>query len=80
MIQINNMMISEANYGFEIKGILNSTIKESVDFDKGHVIILLVLPENNRKNTSHSMANFHLKSNYVFDFGMRVGGVELVKK
>jgi hypothetical protein len=78
--QINNMKISVASYGFGIKGILNSTIKEGVDFDKDHIIILLVLPEDNRQNVSSSSANFHLKTNYIFDFSMRVGGVQLVKE
>lgn len=78
--QISNMKIGEANYGFYIKGILNSKVKAAVDFDKDHLIILLVLPKENRENAIGSSANFHLKSNYIFDFGMRVGGVELVKE
>lgn len=72
--------ITAAKYGFEIKGILNSKLKKKIDLDKDHLIILLVLPDKNRADASKSDANFHLKSNYTFDFSMRVGGVILTKE
>jgi hypothetical protein len=78
--QIINTSIIEAKYGFEIKGELDSKLKKGSDLDKDHLIILLVLPEENRVDVATSDANFHLKSNYIFDFSMRVGGVILKKE
>jgi len=75
-----NTSIIEAKYGFEIKVELNSKLKKGSDLDKDHLIILLVLPEENRVDVATSDANFHLKSNYTFDFSMRVGGVILTKE
>ena len=76
---LTNMSIEEAKYGFAIKGQLNSKIKKDNEFDKDHLIILLVLAKENRAEVNASKANFHLKDSYSFDLGMRVGGVELVK-
>jgi len=42
-------------------------------------LILFVVPEENREDMTTADANFHVKSNYTFDFGMRVGGVMLTK-
>ena len=55
-------------------------IKKNAKVKKDHFIMLLVLPEKDPKNANSSEANFHLKSNYTFDFDMRVGGVNLIKK
>lgn len=76
---ISEMTLSEASYGFEINGILNSRIKEEVDFEKNHLIILLVLPKGQDRVGNTIDANFHLKSNFVFDFDMKVGGVYVSK-
>ena len=77
--RLTETSIGKANYGFEIKGVLDSRIKEKVDLKKDHVIILLVTPNKNSNDVMVSDANFHLKSNYIFDFTMRVGGVLLIK-
>jgi len=47
---------------------------------KDHLIILLVTPLKDKDGALVSDANFHLKSNYVWDFTMRVGGVMLKKQ
>ncbi len=78
--QLINASITETKYGFEIKGKLDSELKKGSDLNKDHLIILLVIPEENRKDVTKSDANFHLKSNYTFDFSMRVGGVLLTKE
>ncbi len=77
--QLINTSIEEVKYGFEIKGKLDSRLKSDSDLDKDHLIILLVFPEENRNDVTTSDANFHLKSNFTFDFSMRVGGVILTK-
>ena len=78
--QLINTSIAESKYGFEIKGKLDSNLKDECDLDKDHLIILLVLPKQNKGDVLTSDANFHLKSNYTFDFSMRVGGVILTKE
>jgi len=75
-----NTSIEEEDFGFSILGILDSKLKDDSDLKKDHLIILLVLPEKNREDVITSDANFHLKSNYTFDFNMRVGGVILTKE
>ena len=57
-----------------------SKIKKRGSEEKDHLIILLVTPEERKGGVVVSNANFHLKSNYLFDFGMRVGGVTLVRQ
>ena len=71
--------IYPASYGFEIAARLDAPIKKGVDLDKDYLYILLVIPDNKAGNISSSDANFHLKSNTIFDFSMRVGGVTLKK-
>lgn len=78
--QLISTSIAVAKYGFEIKGKLDSKLKNDSDLDKDHLIILLVLSEENRYDVTSSAANFHLKSNYTFDINMRVGGVVLSKE
>jgi len=75
-----NTSIAEEKFGFSISGILDSKLKNGSDSKKDHLIVLLVLPEENREDATTSDANFHLKSNYTFDFTMRVGGVILTKE
>ena len=72
--------IKKAGFGFEIFGILNSEINDEVHLNKTHLIILLVIPSDNSDKMSNSLADFHLKTNYMFDFSMRVGGVHLKKQ
>jgi len=76
-----NTSICEANCGFEIQGKLDGKVSNSTELEeKDCVVILLVLPEENRENATTSNANFHLKSNFTFDFTMRVGGMVLKKR
>ena len=75
-----NVKIEKATYGFDIFGELNEEISKTTPLDKSHIIILLVLPKEDRDKTDLSLGNFHLKTNYFFDFSMRVGGVALQKK
>ena len=77
---LTNTAIKHAKYGFEIKGILDGKVKNDMSLSKDHLIVLLVLPEGDRQNVNSSEANFHLKGNYTFDLGMRVGGVTLAKE
>lgn len=72
--------IAEAEYGFEIRGELDSEFRNNDDLNKDHLVILLVIPEENRDRVKSSEANFHLKSNYIFDFNIRVGGVNLIRE
>jgi hypothetical protein len=78
--RLTKTTIRKAGYGFEIRGILDTKLKKDHDLDRKHLIILLVMPEENRDSVRYSDANFHLKNNYFFDFAMRVGGVELRKE
>ncbi len=77
--RLTQTSIEKANYGFQIKGVLDSRIKKNKNVKKNHLIILLVTPLKNSNNVIVSDANSHLKSNYIFDFNMRVGGVMLTK-
>jgi hypothetical protein len=72
--------IKKARYGFEIHGILDSKINKNKAEKKDHLIILLVTPVKDKEGVLVSDANFHLKSRYVFDLTMRVGGVTLKKQ
>jgi hypothetical protein len=74
-----NVKIEKANYGFGIFGELNEEISKTTPLEKSHIIVLLVLPKEERDRTDLSLGNFHLKTNYFFDFSMRVGGVALQK-
>jgi len=72
--------LRKASYGIDLKGVLDKKIKDSIDFNKDHVIFLLVLPDENLQDLKVIDANFHVKTNYFFDFSMRVGGVMLKKQ
>lgn len=72
--------IKKAGFGFEIFGILDSEINNAVHLNKTHLIILLVVPKDSADDIDYSLADFHLKTNYMFDFSMRVGGVHLKKQ
>lgn len=78
--ELIKMTIAKVSYGFEIKGRLNSKIKKNSKMSKDYLIILLVLPKEDRGKATVSDANFHLKSNYALDLDMRVGGVSLKKR
>ena len=74
-----NTSIIPAEYGFELRGEIDTPLNNHQNIKKNKVIILLVLPEENRSSISDIDANFHLKNNYTFDFSMKVGGVTLMK-
>lgn len=77
---LTEIEIAKAKFGIELRGVLDTKIKDAVDFDKDHVIFLLVLPDENLQKLELIDANFHVKTNYAFDFSMRVGGVMLRKQ
>lgn len=77
---LQDIELSKASYGIDLKGVLDKKIKDSLDFDKDHVIFLLVLPDGNLQDLKLIDANFHAKTNYFFDFNMKVGGVMLRKQ
>ncbi len=72
--------IKKAGFGFEIFGLLDSEINDDIPLNKSHLIILLVIPKDGSDEINYSLADFHLKTNYMFDFSMRVGGVHLKKQ
>ncbi len=78
--RLTQTSIKKAGYGFEIHGILDSRIRKNKAEKKDHLILLLVTPVKDKDGVLMSDANFHLKSNYVFDLTMRVGGVMLKKR
>ena len=78
--KLTKTSIEKARYGFEIHGILDSSIKKNKAEKKDPLIILLVTPIKDKQGALVSDANFHLKSNYTLDPTMRVGGVMLKKQ
>ncbi len=78
-VMAENIKIERASYGFDIFGELHKEISTTYPLGKSYIIILLILPKEDRDKTDLSLANFHLKTNYFFDFSMRVGGVALEK-
>lgn len=77
--EIDHPEITKADYGFALKGTLKGPLKNGTPLTKDKIIILLVFPAITGETTRVSEANFHLKSNFVFDFTMKVGGVTLTK-
>jgi hypothetical protein len=76
---LQDIQISKAKYGFEIKGVLNTAVKKGIEENKKHLILLFLVPTNADSSLNYVAANFHLKSNFSFDVTMRVGGVKLQK-
>lgn len=76
--ELENIHIVPAKYGFEIRGELDGAINENDALQKTKLVILLVEPTQG--DVLYSDANFHLKSNYLFDVNMKVGGVKLTKR
>ncbi len=77
---IEDIQISKAKYGFEIKGVLNTAVKKGKEENKKHLILLFLVPTDADSSLNYVSANFHLKSNFSFDVTMRVGGVKLQKE
>jgi hypothetical protein len=77
---LEDIQISKAKYGFEIKGILNTAVKKGKEENKKHLILLFLVPTDADSSLNYVAANFHLKSNFSFDVTMRVGGVKLQKE
>lgn len=78
--KLTETSIHKARYGIEIHGILDAPVKKDKAKKKDHLIILFVTPVKDKDGGLVSDANFHLKSNYVWDFTMCVGGVMLKKQ
>lgn len=76
---INDLSISKTDYGFEIKGILDSEMNDDIPLERKHLIILLITPKNTDSTLKACDANFHVKSNFNFDVKMRVGGMTMRK-
>ena len=57
--------------GFEIRAILEGSLKERISYKKDHFIIFGQIAD------SEMDFNYHLKSNFIFDFSMNVCGVNL---
>ncbi len=64
--------------GFEVYGILDTKLKKDKELNRKHLIILLNLPKGQNEIINKIDADFHLKTNFTFDFGMKVGNVQLV--
>ena len=76
---ITKTSIKIVDYGFEIKGILDSKVKKDKNLNKNHLVFLFIVPKGSSNDLKNSESNFHLKSNYFFDFTMRIGKVNLTK-
>jgi hypothetical protein len=72
--------IEKSKYGFELRAILNGKLKQDKALSYDHLIVLLVIPDDSTERMHAIDAGFHLKRNYFFDPGMRVGGVMLKKQ
>ncbi len=77
--QVGNATLTDAeisidnhNHGYMIKAKLIGDIFPASDFNKKRVIFLLQIPE-----ADGVAGDFHLKSNFIFDFSMRPGGFTL---
>ncbi|MBT3254634.1 MAG: hypothetical protein HN995_11925 [Candidatus Marinimicrobia bacterium] len=66
--------VDDWNDGFMIKGTVVGQIFPHNDFQKKRIIIML-----NEVQDGVSIGDFHLKSNFIFDFNMRPGGITLHK-
>ncbi|NQV13814.1 hypothetical protein HQ531_00040 [bacterium] len=69
------LSVDEHNGGYMIKGQLEGKIFTGSDFHKKNVIFLMHIPEGDEIN-----GDFHLKSNFIFDFSMRPGEFTLIRK
>lgn len=78
--KLTKTSIAKVRYGFEIHAILDGKLKKDKNVTKDHLIILFVTPKPDKDGALVSDANFHVKSNYVFDLTMLVGGVMLKKQ
>ena len=80
MANIKRATLKEERYGYSVEAVLDTVINPAVDLDKDRFVLLLVQPKDSHQVQVVSDANFHLKSNFFFDFTMRVGGVMLKKE
>ncbi|MFT4754154.1 MAG: hypothetical protein ACI9GM_000317 [Salibacteraceae bacterium] len=83
-IEINGILTTQTHlyptkYGFEIRGFLSTELNYAPTGEKNKIVLFLVLPQNNRSTAQDIDVNFHLKSNFNFDYTMKVGGVKLRK-
>ena len=66
--------IEEWRYGYRVKGALEGDVKKGVKLDKDCLFILLSSVDEEKID-----GDFHIKSNFVFDFSMEVGGFTLTR-
>ncbi len=64
--------VDDYNDGIMIKGTVSGNIFPNDDFQKTHITFLLKKVEDDR-----SIGDFHLASNFIFDFSMRPGEMTL---
>jgi hypothetical protein len=76
---LSGTSIEPADYGFELKGMLDSHVKKNKDLKKDHLILLLINPKTKYGGVMEIDADFHLKNNFFLDFTMQVGSVRLTK-
>jgi hypothetical protein len=56
----------------DFKALLSGELRPGTDLKKDHLVLLVT-----RVDDAEASADFHLKSNFTFDFTMRPGAVEL---
>jgi len=72
--QLMDAHIEEWRYGYRVKGTLKGDVKSEVKLDKNCLFILLFYVDEEKID-----GNFHIKSNFFFDFSMEVGGFTLTR-
>jgi hypothetical protein len=72
--QLMDARIEEWRYGYRAKGTLKGEVKNGVKLDKNCLFILLSSIDEEKID-----GDFHIKSNFVFDFSMEVGGFTLTR-
>jgi len=72
--QLMDARIEEWRNGYRVKGTLKGDVKNGVKLDKNCLFILLVNIDEEKID-----GNFHIKSNFFFDFSMEVGGFTLTR-
>ncbi|MCB0481622.1 MAG: hypothetical protein KDC83_09325 [Flavobacteriales bacterium] len=77
--QFTGAELIKKDFGFVVQAPLIGKIKNNHPFEKAYINVLFELPEFNRDGITLTEGNFHLKSNLIFDFNMKVGGIILHK-
>ena len=72
--QLMDAHIEEWRNGYRVKGTLKGDVKSEVKLDKNCLFILLFNVDEEKID-----GDFHIKSNFFFDFSMEVGGFTLTR-